>query len=51
MTETPGNHATPRQAHDLAQWRLAGAHVGTAHSVEEAEEIVWPMMYVNGSDA
>lgn len=38
----PGKRATARQVHELAKWRLAGANVGVATSVEEAEEIAWP---------
>lgn len=40
----PGKTATARQAHELAKWRQAGARVGVAHDVDEAVEIVWPMV-------
>lgn len=32
----PGKDATPRQAHELAKWSLAGALVGVVHDVDEA---------------
>jgi hypothetical protein len=36
----PGKDATPRQAHELRKWELAGAIVGVVHDVEEALEAI-----------
>lgn len=42
----PGRKASARQAHELAKWKLAGARVGVATSVDEAREIAWPMLRI-----
>ncbi len=47
----PGKDATPRQAHELAKWRLAGALVGVVHDVDEAlAAIGYPMLTVTSDD-
>jgi hypothetical protein len=39
-TKVPGDAAAPRQARFLATWSARGAVTGTAHSADEAEQIV-----------
>lgn len=38
--KVPGKDATPRQAHELAKWRQAGALVGVVHDVDEALDVL-----------
>jgi hypothetical protein len=42
----PGRKATPRQALELAKWQSSGALAGVATSVDEAVDIVWPMVFL-----
>lgn len=39
-TKVPGRDSTPRQARFLTAWRAKGAIAGTAHSADEAEQIL-----------